>query len=140
MSEHLNTSDIFRRKRGFRRPPDGYEQNAWWSPNSLDPATHEGFEYLEVVETAITATCGRVVTIYREWWLDPDGNVVAATKDSIPDPRKAAIRAERSLLRSIASKKMEAVGRVAKEAVEEIDDADRYAGLDLVNVRVLGTA
>jgi hypothetical protein len=138
MSKHLNAGDTFRRKRGFRRPPEGYSQ-AWWTPNSLDPATHEGFEYLEIVEIVITATFGRV-TIYREWWLDPDGNVVAVTKDWIPDPRKAAIRAERSLLRSIACEKMEAVGRVAKETVEKKKDVGLYDGLDLGSMRTMGSA
>lgn len=31
----LTAGDVFRRKRGFRRPPDGYPQDAWWSSNSL---------------------------------------------------------------------------------------------------------
>lgn len=144
MSEHLNAGDIFRRKRGFRRPPDGYDQDAWGSSNSLNPATADGWEYCEVVEIVNTTTFGRMV-IYREWWVDPDGSEVAATKDWIPNKAEADIRAERSLLRSIASKKMEVVGRVVEEAVPArivtaVDKPKDEHRLDLGNMRVAGNA
>jgi len=50
-----------------------------------------------------------VVMRLRVSLRDPDGNAVEPTRDWIPDRRSARIREERSLLRSIASKKMEAV-------------------------------
>ncbi len=106
-----------------------------------NPAIAEGWECLEVVEIVNTATFGRMV-IYREWWVDPDGNEVEPTKDWIPGKSTAAIRAERSLLRSIAHKKMEAVDRVAKEAVPA-RTADKPKGghrLDIGSMRTIGTA
>jgi hypothetical protein len=140
MSEHLNVGDVFRRKRGFRRPPDGYPQDAWWS-SSLNPAIAEGWECLEVVEIVTTATFGRLA-IYREWWIDPDGKEVTPTQSWIPDKGTAATRAERNMLRSLAQKKMEAVGRVAKEVVPA-RTADKPKGehrLDLGSMHMLGTA
>lgn len=115
MSE-LHVGNVFRRKRGFCRPPEGYDQKAWWTPNSMRPVTAEGAEYLEIIEIVQTKTLGRMV-ISRAWWIDPDGSEVAANKHWIPDKSTADIRAERNLLKSIAQKKMERVGRVAKEAV-----------------------
>jgi hypothetical protein len=100
--------DVFRRKRGFRRPPEGYAQDAWWTASSLNPATAEGWEYLGVIEVVNTATLGRLI-LFCEWWVDPDGNKVEPTQDWIPDRRHVDIRAESSLRRSVTSKKLEAV-------------------------------
>jgi hypothetical protein len=113
----LNVGDIFRRKRGFRRPPEGYAQAAWWTASSLNPATAEGWEYLGVVEVVSTDTLGSLV-IFCEWWVDPDGNEVEPSKDWIPDRRKVDIRAESSMRRSLAVKKMESVVRGA-DAINE---------------------
>jgi hypothetical protein len=143
MSE-LHVGNVFSRKRGFCRPPEGYDQKAWWTPNAMRPVTAEGAEYLEIIEIVQTKTFGRMV-IYRQWWLDPDGHEVAATQNWIPRKQDADIRAERNLLRSIASKKMEAVSRVAKEttpartatAVNKPKDEHR---LDLADMSPVGTA
>jgi hypothetical protein len=139
MSE-LHVGNVFRRKRGFCRPPEGYDQKAWWTPNSMRPVTAEGAEYLEIIEIVQTKTFGRMV-IYREWWMDPDGHEVVATRDWIPSKRDADIRAESSMLRSIAMKKMEAV--VAKETTRTAAAVDKRKGehrLDLGHMRAMGTA
>jgi hypothetical protein len=149
MSEHLKASDIFRRKHGFARPREDYPQNAWWTATGMNPATAEGWAYLEIVEIVSTATLGRMV-IYREWWIDPDGNEVEPTQDWIPDKGAAAVRAERNLLRSIASKKMEPVSRsvaasaqpgpvAPARAVAAVEPKDEHR-LDLGSMRVAGTA
>jgi hypothetical protein len=106
--EKLAVGAVFRRRRGFRRPPEGYPQEGWWTASSLYPSTDEGWEYLEIVEIVSTVTFGCLI-VHREWWVDPDGNEVEPKRDWMPDKRSAQIRAEHSLLRSIASKKMEAV-------------------------------
>ena len=124
----LAVGSVFRRRRGFRRPPEGYPQDTWWSPNSLNPATAEGWEYLEIIEIVSTVACGCQI-VHCQWWVDPDGNAVEPTRDWIPDRRSARIREERSLLRSIASKKM--------EAVASRPDAQMY---DLGNMIPMGTA
>jgi hypothetical protein len=151
MSKQLNAGDTFRRKYGFVRPYPGYRrQDIWWSATSNRPATAEGWAYLEIIEVVDTVTFGRLA-IVREWWIDPDGNEVEPTQDWIPDKEKADIREHRNVLRSITSKKMEAVVKApAPAAVEkrkaeietvEEDDVDRrYAGLDLGNMRTMGTA
>jgi hypothetical protein len=115
----LNAGDIFRCKRGFRRPPEGYKQDAWWTASNLNPATAEGREYLGVVEVVHTATLGRLV-LFCEWWVDPDGNEIEPSKDWIPDRKQVDIRAESSLCRSVTSKKLESVVRGADAINEKV--------------------
>ena len=156
MSKHLKAGDVFRGRHGFVRPYPGYwRQDIWWTATSNRPAIAEGWAYLEVVEVVDTATFGRLAVV-REWLIDPDGDEVEPSQPWIPDKEKADIREHRNVSRFITSKKMEAVyganaapsqavepAKTAdkpKEIVDERDDADRYAGLDLANMSPAGSA
>jgi hypothetical protein len=127
-SGELAVGAVFRRRRGFRRPPENYPQNGWWSPNYEYPATDYGWEFREILEIVNTKTLGGII-IFSDWWVDPEGVEIDSTQDWITDRRVAKIRQERYLLQSITSKKM--------EMVEPRPDARMY---DLGNMVPAGQA
>src|SRR5690348_13641994 len=86
----LRAGDVFRRLRGFKRPPWG--GRTWWVVGIIDPvgeAEAKGWHMLSIDEIVSTTTRGPIV-IYREWLIDPDGNELPATKDWMPN-RKAPL-------------------------------------------------
>jgi hypothetical protein len=126
----FNAGDIFRRKRGFCRPPEGYRQDHWWTATGNNPATHDGWEYVEIIEVISTATVGRLI-LHSVWWVDPDGKEVAPMRDWIPDKSVAKILEEGSLRRSLGRRSMEKV---------QCSAAPKRELVDLVSLPAAGSA
>jgi hypothetical protein len=125
----MRVGDIFRRRRGFKRPnsSNGDPRIVWCvaSIGETASAPDHGWQVVLVEEVVATKMMGDLA-IYREWFLDPAGNELVSA--GLPSMDKVRFEPADRLLLSLQRRNFEA---------NYLPDLERC---DLKNIVTMGSA